>query len=75
MALLSSCGRKPLYGMASQIRPQTIQKLSFYRISCVPFKLLEQWLLALAPELIVDLQLPDQQAAFIVDKMLYTSWL
>ena len=52
MALLSSCGQKPLYGMASQIRPQTIQKLSFYRISCVPFKLLEQWLFALAPELI-----------------------
>lgn len=37
--------------------------------------LLEQLLPALAPELIVDLQLPDQQAAFIVDKMLYTSWL
>ena len=54
--------------MASQIRPHTVQKLSFYRISCVPFKLLEQWLLALAPELIVDLQLLDQQAAFIVDK-------
>ena len=35
----------------------------------------EQWLPALAPELIVDLQQPDQQAAFIVDKMLYTSWL
>ena len=38
--------------------------------------LLEQLLPALAPELIIDsLQLPDQQAAFIVDKMLYTSWL
>ena len=73
-------GRKPLYGMASPIRPCADKpKILILSHFLCPFEahgtMTPQVPIDRSRTNNVDLQLPDQRAAFVVDKMLFTSWL